>query len=187
MSTTFQEFIDRSILETTRGLDAATVSLLDVTGMAENLVGQVFQDVAERLAAVERTRHLLRRTVSVTLSAGYGVLPDEVLSEYFCESTVNVANMSYVPWESFVLPQDFRLGYYTIKGSDGADRTLGWRNAGQAFADPLTKNGTVALTVPCVPAIPVTASGAILVPAEIISELQNTLAQRIRGQVDKDS
>lgn len=191
----FRELLDRSILEATRGLDPQTVALYDLDGMAENLYPQVAQDVASRLAKDPSLRHMLRRTVSVSLSAGYGVLPDEVLSEYMDESSIydptvlaNDPLMTYdSEWMDFVRDRETRLGHYALKGSDGADRTIGWRNPNQLYAATLTKTGNVNLNVPCTPAIPAASTDPILVPDEITTEIQNILAQRIRGQIDKDT
>lgn len=153
---------------------------------AEALVPAVFQQVALATAGNPDKQSLLRRTHTVTLITGVGTLPAVVLIQCLHGATLidpddgTVAqDMSFVPqWYDFLEAKDYepRLGYWTVKGDDEIH-----------YIRPTdtveTKNGNIAITVASVPAIPALSTDPLVVPDEILSDLQVALADAIRSKV----
>ena len=181
---TFQEFISSSCQMALSGVDANQSQPLDMEMTAEALVPTIFQQVALSAAADPDKQSLLRRTHTVTLTSGVGTLPGEVLTQRLNSATVidpdddTVAqDMSYIPqWFDFLEAKDYenRLGYWTVKGDDEIH-----------YIRPTdtveTKNGDIDITVASVPAIPATSGATLVVPDEILSDLQAALANALRA------
>lgn len=182
---TFKEFIASSCQIALSGGDANQSQFLDMEMTAEALVPTVFQNVALAAAANPDKQSLLRRTHTVTLTAGVGTLPGEVLTQCLHSATLTdpdddtvAQDMSYVPqWFDFLEAKRFepRLGYWNVKGDDELHYI-------RPTDDSETKTGDVDITVASVPAIPATAGAVLVVPDEILSDLQAALANAIRAK-----
>lgn len=180
---TYRELIYASVNNAMRNLDPPVSPNMDAEGIAETLFPVVAQEVSEAAAADPYKRSLLRRTKTVTLSAGTATLSDDVLTKYFSDAVLlNTANLNahyaYRDYPDFVRRNDLRLGYFTRNGV-----TLMVRDVNQPFTQPLIATGTRSLVVPCVITRPTTADIAIDAPEEVISDLQDALSEALRGQL----
>lgn len=188
---TFQQFIDRAVLQATHGLTPQAAELITSDAVTESLCKEVFREVSEDCASDERLRHMLRRTKTITLTNGIGTIPDDVLTKYMSESSVNDPNddtksdrMGYEEWFDFSRPQMQvlnDLGSYSIKGV----RQLMWRDPGESYSSTLTMGGAIELNVPCTIEVPVSASTTIDAPEEIIDRLISRMESRLRGTLPK--
>lgn len=143
----------------------------------------VLQDVALKCAGDPQKQSLLRRTSTVTLTAGVGTLPEGVLTSCVWGSTVWVEDdatvgplMSFSPWVSFINPSDTRLGYYSVRG----DHELYWADPGESYPN-LTRDGDVLYTGATTPDIPASATDETNWGAEIESDVIDRAAEYLRG------
>lgn len=181
----YSEFIASSCQMALSGMDANKSPFLDIEMTAESLVPTVFQSVALATAADPDKQSLLRRTHTIALTAGVGTLPGEVLTQCLHSATITdpdddtvAQDMSFVPqWFDFLEAKGYepRLGYWTCKGDDELHYI-------RPTDDSETKTGDVDITVASVPVIPATAGATLVVPDEILSDLQAALANAIRAK-----
>jgi hypothetical protein len=185
---TYQDLIDLAMQQALAGGDQLQSALLDADMTMESLVQTVFQTVARRLADDEEGRSLLRRTHSITLTNGVGVVPDEVLTQ--CKYGASIADsaddtvaqlQSLVPyWQDFVQPRSglmAQIPWWTIKD----DVALHYLEIGEDY-DPTTGfNGPIELTIASVPVVPAANTDPLDVVAEVFSDLVTALATAIKG------
>lgn len=165
------------------GIDPKTVAGIDVEGIAESLIPSVFQAVGEAVANDENKRSLLQREKTIVMAAGIGTVPDDVLTKCMDSSVFyNPANLtqkySWAPYNQFLRTTETRLGWFTLLSSV----TLLMRKPGEGFGTALTFTGNVKLLVSCSPVRPATADDPIDVPAEIESDLIDTLTAALKVQ-----
>lgn len=180
---TYRELIYSAVNNAMRNFSPPVSPNVDAEGIAETLFPVIAQEVSETAASDPYKRSLLRRTKSVSLSAGLATLSDDVLTKYFADATLlKTDNLnfhySYRDYPDFIRRNDLRLGYFTRNGT-----TLMVRDPNQAFTIPLTATGTRSLVVPCVIERPSTADTAIDAPEEILSDLVDALSEALRGQL----
>lgn len=183
MATTWRQMIYRAVNNAMRNINPPVSPNVDAEGIAETLFPTVSQEVCEATAADPYKRSLLRRTKTVTLTAGLATLTEDVLTKYFADATLlKTDNLnfhySYRDYPDFIRKNDLRLGYFTRNGT-----TLMVRDPNQAFTQPLTATGARSLVVPCVVLRPATADTAVDAPDEIISDLEDALSEALRGQL----
>src|ERR1043165_3707515 len=184
----YQTLIDLALQQALAGSDQLKSALLDADMTMESFVTNVFQNVALKFAADEEGRSLLRRTHSITLTNGVGVVPDEVLTQ--CKWGASIADpddltvaqlQSFVPyWSDFVQPRSglqADIPWWTIKGDDD----FHYLEAGEDY-DPVDGfNGLIELTIATVPTVPASVTNTIDVPSEVLNDLITGLANAIRG------
>lgn len=185
MATTYREMIYSAVTNALRNVDPPVSPNVDAEGIAETLFPIAAQAVSEAAAADPAKRSLLRRTKTVTLTAGQATLTDDVLTKYFMDATLqNTSQLSvryaYRDYPDFVRRNDPRLGYFTRNGT-----TLMVRDPNQAFTQPLTATGSRSLTVPCVIVRPASADTDIDAPDELLSDLSESLSESLRGALIK--
>jgi hypothetical protein len=184
---TYAEWVERVRLEAQRGSEQAELSQLDTQPIIEAIQPSVFQSVGEACAADPRKRDLLKRTVTVTLAAGIGTLPDYVLEKYMEDSTIYDADdltktFSWVRnFNDFIGPLNSLLGYYNVPSG----HTIYVRDVGEDFSVPLSLAIDVQVNVPCVPVRPALPTDQIDVADEITSDLVDTGAAFLRGELSK--
>lgn len=184
---TLQELIDRALSVAMIGQDPSTTPALNADMFAEDLLPQVFGAVGERMAANERTRHLLRRNKTLVLVDGEIALPVDVLSAYITDSVLfDPADpsqpYSYLAWENFIRETlDTRLGHYSLQG----ESILHALGPGEAYDPNGGPDITLRLTIPCSPAVPAAAGDQLAVNAEIADELVTELARALRPLIPK--
>lgn len=189
---TYQEVIYRTITEAQRGGVNFEQLNLDAQGMAEAQMPVVLQAVAEKAAASERKRGLLRQTVSVPFTAGVGAIPTYILTQYIEDGTLfDPANLTTIysfvkNFNDFIdstwrLPPFSGYGYYSIIGGDSLAVTEPGVNYDPA--NGITANRSFnALTVPQIPATP---TSTLVAVDEIIADIIDAGSEMLRGAVAK--
>lgn len=87
---------------------------------------------------------------------------------------------SFIPeWDDFIRIYDTRMGYFTIRG--GA--AIYVIEPGDAYVDGTGLTGSLNFVISGIPAIPATASAAIVAPAEFTTIALDMLVERLRGTV----
>lgn len=180
----YQDLLLSAINNALRGVDVNLSPAIDAIGIADTLFPVVSQSVSEAAASDPAKRSLLRQVKTVTLTAGEAVLTSDVLTKYFSDATLLGSNLNnhyaYRDYPDFVRKNDLRLGYFTRNGT-----TLMVRDVGQQFTQPLTATGTRTLVTPCVVTKPTLATDDVDCPDEIQSDLDEALAEALRGQITK--
>lgn len=182
MSLSYQELIDRSVDQATRGLDPNTAPLIDAEIFAENLADNALQATAIKCAADPNRRNLLRQSQTVSFVNGVGVIANNVLLDYLCDSTLlDTTDLSkhyaYVPaWEDFVMTFEHRIGYYWASGT-----SIMVVEPAAEYVSGAGITSNLQLTTPTVPQIPVLATDLIAIPDVLVSDLIAELAAQIRG------
>ena len=190
MSITYRQFIALACQEALAGQNSIKSPILDIEFTAETLVPEVFQAVALSYAADPQKASLLSRDNTIALTNGAGTLPDAVLSTCKFNGTVSVPSddtigpkMSLVrTWLDFISPSstDRLMGRWTIK-----DSGFYWIDPGDAYSSTSGRTGNITFNVPSVPAIPATEGATLVVHDEVQSDLISSLAQRLRGVLEK--
>lgn len=178
---TYRELIYTAVNNAMRDLVPPVSPNVDAEGIAETLFPVVSQQVSEFAASDPYKRSLLRRTKSVSLTAGEATLTDDVLTRYFADAVLldtSSLNRHYAfrDYPDFTRRNDLRFGYFTRNGM-----TLMVRDPNQAFTVPLTASGARRLVVPCVVVRPALADADIDAPEEIVSDLMAALSEALRG------
>jgi len=186
---TFQEFIDAAIFQSgTQATDA----------QAESLVPTVFQNVAMEYAGDPEKRNILRRTHTLTLTNGVANLPDEALSAGKAGAVINdptdvsvAQNASMVwYWNDFVAPRSGLLSQipqWIINDDNGTLNTFYYLEANATYDPSSGFTGSLEIMIPSVPTIPATASAALDVPSEALSDLIEALASALKIPVKADA
>jgi len=181
MSQTLQSLVDAAcFLAGSDGLEK------DVIG--ELLVPRVVYHVARRAARDEKRRALVTTTTSIALMNGNVALPATVLVEFMHLAAVEnpadatmARKMRWIPsWAEFVRPLENTLGYFTVTQPSVVSQfymTL----PGASYAPGAGYTGSISLTVPQVPAIPSTPTGAFNVPGEIEDDVVLYLTAALKG------
>lgn len=183
---TFTELIYTAVTNAMRGMKPAIAASSNAEFIAQTLFDEVAQSVSETAAANEYKRSLLRRTKSITLTAGQATLDDDVLTHYIADAELldTSALTKHYAWRDypdFVRRGDKRIGIFTLKGGN----MLQVIDPNGNFTSPLTALGTRSLTVPCVVVKPATATTDIDAPNEILSDITEALSNAIRGASSK--
>ena len=167
-------------------MDPSLSPALNAEMLAEDILPVVFGEVGVRIAADERTRHLLRRAKTLAVVNGTVTLADDVLSAYITDSvlidpTVLTRLYTYLPWEQFVRePFDSRLGHYSVQ-----EFVLAVVQPGSAYSPTTGPSVSLSLTIPCVPEVPALATDTVVVSAEVTDELISALARAIQPLMPK--
>ncbi len=188
MAVSYEVFIGLACEQVLSAGDPNLSPLQDMEMVAESLVPQVFQQYVLDCAGNPDKLSLLRRTHTVALTNGVGVLPDVAMTQEIFGSTVDVTDdptigplMSYTPWVSFVSPSNTLLGYYSLRG----DTELFWVDPGEVYTPGSGRTSDIDLTISSVPEIPATETDPLIVPDEALSDLIALLAAAVRGQIKK--
>lgn len=181
---TYEELLRSAMSNATRGMPPAQSAAIDALSIADTLFPIVSQAVSEAAAADEFKRSLLRRVKSITLAAGSATLSDDVLTKYVADATLfDPANLNrryaWRDYPNFVKTSDPRMGEFTVRGGT----ILMVRDPGQAFAVPLTASGARSLITPCVVVKPALATDDVDAPDEVISDLDEALAESLRSEI----
>lgn len=189
---TFAEMLDVAYFQALRGLDANTApNRDDAIAIMEAMVPTIFQAVAESYASDSDKQSLLRRTHAITMTNGVGVIPDEVLTSCLKNSSIADSTdvevgkyQSFVPqWVDFIGPRDniqIQLNYYCVKGDDD----LHFLAANEDYDPDDGFDGDLELTVPSVPEVPTLSTDTVDVPAEVASDLIESLANALRREIE---
>jgi hypothetical protein len=174
--------IDKSVLQAKTGLDPQSVPTRFEL-VANSLLGQVFHDVADRLANESKTLPRLTKTLSFT--DGVATLSSDVLTAFTSDAVLyNPSDPSevytFVPaWEDFVRVYDTRIGYFTLRGGT----SIYVIEPDSEYEDGEGLTGTLKLVISGVPAVPTTAAATIDAPAEFTLAAVDMLAERLKGVV----
>lgn len=177
----YHDLLLSSVNNALRGVLPEQSAALDAIGIADTLFPVVSQAVCEAAAASEYKRSLLRRSKSLTLVAGVDTLDDDVLTHYIADATlidpaVLTKRYTWRDYPDFIKRGDRRIGIFSLQGME-----LLVVEPGAAFAVPLVATGARTLTVPCVVVKPATATTEIDCPDAILSDLDEALAEALRG------
>lgn len=189
---TFLEFIATACQQALAGADASESTLLNMEQTAESLVAPVFKGVTLAINADPNKRSLLRRTNTITLTTGVGVLPGTILMECLPGGTITdpdddtiAPDMSYVPdYFDFLEAADYenRLGYWTVTENATTGNVLHYIRPGEAVE---TKTGDVDLTLVTVPDVPTTSGATLEAPKEFIDMATIALAIALSSKIAK--
>lgn len=184
---TYRELIYSAVQNAMRGQPPNLSPAVDAENIAETLFASVSQEVSKLAAANPAMRALLRRAKTVTLTAGEGTLPSDVLIDFFADSTLqNTSNLNqkyaYRDYPDFIRRNDLRLGYYSRNG-----QTLMVRDPNQAFTVPLSATGSRQLVVPCQVERPADADDDIVGPEQVLSDIVDSLSDALRGQLIREA
>ncbi len=170
-----------------RGTLALQNPAVDAVGIADTLFLIVSQAVCESAAMDEYKRSLLRREKSLTLVAGSATLTDDVLTHYIADATlIDPATLTrryaWRDYPDFIKRGDRRIGIFCVRGTlfQMIDPNVG-------FTVPLTATGARTLTIPCVVVKPALATDQVDCPDEILSDLDEALANALRGAIIKEA
>lgn len=181
----YSDLLYSAVNNALRGVPPEQSAAVDAIGIADSLFPIVSQGVCEAAATNEYRRSLLRRSKSITLAAGSATLTDDVLTHYIADATLidpSVLTKKYAwrDYPDFVRRGDKRLGVFSLQGT-----TLLVIEPNANFTVPLTASGARTLTVPCVVVKPALATDDVEAPDEIISDLDEALANALRGEIVK--
>lgn len=183
---TYLELLHSAMSNAQKGMTAEQSAIVnDSLSIADTLFPVVSQSVCEAAAANEYKRSLLRRSKSITLAAGQATLTDDVLTHYIADATlidpaVLTKHYAWRPYPDFIRRGDRRLGIFSLQGS-----TIQVIEPNVGFTVPLTATGARTLTVPCVVVKPATATTDVDAPDEVLSDLDEALAEALRGTIAK--
>lgn len=187
---TLQELYDRAVSIASAGLTPSQLALLSSEVVVEDLAPVVFGGVSQYCAADRYRRILLRRPVLLVISGMTAPVPQSVLTEYLCESTLYDPNdptikFYYQPdWDIFSTDHEVRIGRYHVSES-----VLTYVPPNTTYSEWLAATseggGTVNLTllVPCEVEIPATAATTVDARDAVIHLLIDRLAIALRKAV----
>lgn len=184
----YQDLLLSAINNAMRGVLPEQSAAIDAIGIADTLFPTVSQGVCEAAAADPARRDLVRRQKSITLVAGSATLTSDVLVHYIQDSVLlDTANLSkryaWRDYPDFVKRGDKRLGIYTVV----AGHTLQVIDPNQSFTVPLTASGARVLVIPTVVEKPALATDEVDCNEEVLSDLQEALAEALRGAIIKQA
>lgn len=176
---TLKEFIQRAIeMASQNAVDPVNRTAMEVA--AEPLLTTVFGEVGDELAASPTAHHLLRRVKSLNVVDGAVTLPDDVLTEYACESSLYdpadvTKRYSLISWSDLIYNVlDQRLGHFAISGDQ-----LVVVEPDSSYDPDTGPTLTVRFAIPCTPVVPVNITDDIEVSAEVLDRLLNRMAARL--------
>jgi hypothetical protein len=122
---TYQELIDRILLEAQRGSEQAELANLNTQSVIEAIMPSVLQDVAIRCADDPDKQSLLRRSFTIAITDGVGTLDPLILTARLTggmvsepdDSDVLPEDVSFVPqYLDYVAAKNYegRLGYWCV-------------------------------------------------------------------------
>ena len=179
-----RELIQRAVDIATTGMDSPVLRTTAEFAV-EPLLLVVFGQLSTELASHPNTRHLLRRTKSVTITDGTGPLSDDVLTEYAKESVLYDPDdipKVYVltSWDVLVRGDlDTRLGHFVIDG-----QALTVVEPGSEYDSTAGPDIALKLTIPCALTVPAI-DADIGEPAELTDMLIARLAAALTPVVAK--
>ena len=184
----YQDLLLSAVNNAMRGVLPEQSAAIDAIGIADTLFPTVSQGVCEAAAADPSRRDLVRRQKSITLVTGAATLTSDVLVHYIQDSVLlDTANLSkryaWRDYPDFVRRGDRRLGIYTVVGA----HELQVIDPNQPFTVPLTASGARVLTIPCVVEKPTLATDQVDCTDEILSDLDEALANSLRGMIIKEA
>ena len=180
---TYEELVQRIVLSAQTG--GKRLEGYDSTAVVEAFLPTLFQEVGMMLAADERKRSLLRRHKTITMAAGIGTIPTDVLTQHLGDSTLfdpadPTKEYSLVKdWFEFFSPLDNRLGYYVVKG----ETTLLQREPNEVYTSPLSFTGEMTLVASCAPVIPTLHTDSIDANPEVLAVVVERGAAKLRGGI----
>lgn len=181
----YSDLLYSAVNNALRGVPPEQSAAIDAIGIADSLFPVVSQAVCEAAAWNEYRRSLLRRSKSITLSAGSATLTDDVLTHYVADATlIDPASLTkryaWRDYPDFIRRGDKRLGIFSLLGT-----TLLVIEPNANFTVPLTASGARTLTVPCIVVKPALATDEVDCPDEILSDLDEALSNALRGEIAK--
>ena len=177
---TLQELVDRAIFTVQSSTKLGENPIISQDLEAEVLAARALQILATEVAADGERRHLLMKSVQVTLDGdGKGVLPAEMYSEYLDRGSVRDADLAanngkgnvlvrVHQYETFLGPLSPFLGFYATQNNEIHTRAI----SSGGFSDTQGP-----LTVEC-SYVPTVAE----VPVEIEDDLVMILAELLTHQ-----
>lgn len=178
---TYQQLLDLAVEQALVGAPEQAEG--DIEIRAEALAANALNALAMEVAADPERRHILIRTITITLTNGVGTIPDTVLLDYLCSATLSNPNdvtegYAYVPyWDDYRETSDRRLGYFTARGSAlDVTQPMVTYTAGSGLT------GDVDLAVSTAPVVPTLATDPIAnLPTDLEGDLVSLLAGMLRG------
>lgn len=181
MALTYAQFLDLAVEQALAGTGEQAEG--DIEIRAEALASTAMIALAMKIAGDNEQRHTLIRPITIALTNGSGTIPDTVLLDYLCSSSLtNPADLTedyaFVPYfDDYRETADRRLGYFHNQGT-----TLYLTRPVVAFSASTGLTGNITLTVSTSPVPPAAATDPIAnLPAELEDELIGTLAGMLRG------
>lgn len=188
----YRALIYSAVNNAMRGVLPSQSAAVDAESIAETLFPIVSQAVCEAAAANLYKRSLVRREFDITLVAGEATVDPSVLTHYIADAVLidPAAISKQYAWRDY---PDFvrrnaqpliqkRIGVFTLIGGD----QLQVIEPNGSFTEPLTATGARTLVVPAVVERPADPDDDIDAPSEIISDLDEALANALRGQIIKE-
>lgn len=182
MAITYGQLIQRAIDIAVAGTDADNNPIIKQRLETESLVDLALQAVASMVAGNPQLRARLEKQFSVALSSGVGTMPAQIMLEYLREGAVRDSDTSannglgnflakVNRYDQFVTDQSTALGLYCV-----VDNAIYARPPGAT--DPASTIGPLVIDAPFVP---ITTDLSTLVDDEIVNDLLEDLAARLRG------
>ena len=189
---TYEELLYSAMCNSMRGLPPEQAVGMDALSIPDTLFPIVSQAVCEAAAANPYKRSLVRVPKSITLASGVATLDSSVLTHYIADPVlIDPANVSkQYAWRDY---PDFvrrnvqpiiqkRIGMFTLVGDE-----IQVIEPNASFADPLTASGARTLTVECIVEKPAAYTDQVDAVPEILSDLDEALANSIRGAIIKEA
>lgn len=181
MALTYQQFLDLAVEQALAGSGEQAEG--DIEVRAEALASAAMVALAMKVAGDNDQRHTLIRPITISMTNGVGTIPDTVLLDYLCSSSLTnpsdlTEDYAYVPYfDDYRETSERRLGYFHNQGT-----TLYVTQPTVLFSATTGLTGSITLTVSTSPVPPTNATDPILnLPAELEDDLIGTLAGMLRG------
>lgn len=181
---TWDELISLAINTAVAGTDADNNPIIKQRLEAAAMTDASLQALAVEAAGNPEIRARLERQSSVALTNGVGAIPAGALTEYWREGVVRDSSGSGVGglgnilarvnrYSSFISDQDTALGLYCL-----VDNSIYARPPGSTY--PSDTIGPLLIDAPFAPT---TADLDTTVPDELVNDLVEILARRLRGMI----
>lgn len=182
MSTTRQQWIDKSISIASRGLKPGVTPALAAEMIGEDLLSNVALQVGIDLSKNRDTRNLLMTQSTIAFVNGVGALPANTLTQYafetnlfdFTNSQTSATRYSYEAQEQEFIKGISKIGRYYINGL-----VIKILEPNVAFSPTTGLTGNRILYSPMTPFVPVQAADLLLVHDEIVNRLVLQLANAL--------
>lgn len=181
---TWKELVAAAINTATAGTDVDNNPIIRQQLEAEGMTDAALQALAVEAAGNPEIRARLERQSSVTLTNGVGSIPAGMLTEYLREGVVRDSSGSgpgglgnilarVQRYSAFIQDQDTSLGQYCL-----VDNSIYARPPGSTY--PADTIGPLLIDAPFAPT---TADLSTTVPDELVNDLVEILARRLRGMI----
>ena len=181
---TWDELITTAINTAVAGTDADNNPIIKQRLEAAAMTDAALQALAVEAAGNPEMRSRLERQSSVALTSGVGAIPAGMLTEYLREGVVRDSSGSGVGglgntlarvnrYSTFISDQDTALGLYCL-----VDNSIYARPPGSVF--PSDTIGPLLIDAPFAPT---TSDLQTTVPDELINNMGEILARRLRGMI----